>query len=78
MFEQVIQPLTLFLLLIIALYSIALVVFFKKTARLIVITSTIVGNAQRDSEQSAQQKDQQSQTEETPGNIKINPKRQCL
>jgi DNA-binding transcriptional regulator GbsR (MarR family) len=78
MFEQVIQPLTLFLLLIIALYSIALVVFFKKTARFIVITSTIVGNAQRDSEQSAQQKDQQSQTEETPSNIKINPKRQCL
>ncbi|MFT6343946.1 MAG: adenylate cyclase [Paraglaciecola sp.] len=65
MLEQVIQPLPLFLLLIIALYSIVLVVLLKKTARLTVITSTIVENAQRDSKQSAQQKDQQSQTEET-------------
>jgi adenylate cyclase len=42
-----------------------LVVLLKKTARLTVITSTVVENAQRDLKQSAQQKDQQSQIEET-------------
>jgi adenylate cyclase len=61
MLEQVLQPLTLFLLAIIALYTIVLVVLLKKTARSSNATSTSVKKAQ----QTKQKITQQSQSEET-------------
>jgi adenylate cyclase len=61
MLEQVLQPLTLFLLAIIALYTIVLVVLLKKTARSSNGTSTGVKKAQ----QTKQKITQQSQSEET-------------
>ena len=57
MFEQVLQPLPLFLLIIIALYTVVLVVLLKKTARSVVNDSTNI--------ESSQPNAHQSQSEET-------------
>jgi adenylate cyclase len=56
MLEQVLQPLPLFLLVIIALYTVAIVVLLRKTARLTVSACT--------SNENAQQRAYQSQNEE--------------
>ena len=61
MFEQVLRPLPLFLLIIIALYTVVLVVLLKKTARSVVNASTDIERAQ----QSSQPNTHQSQSEET-------------
>jgi adenylate cyclase len=59
MLEQVLQPLPLFLLMIIALYTIVLVVLLKKTARLVANTSTSIESTQHNSQLRPQQSDQQ-------------------
>jgi adenylate cyclase len=61
MLEQVLQPLPLCLLIIIALYTIVLIALLRKTARLTVSTSTSIDNAQQIEQQIAHQ----SQSEET-------------
>jgi adenylate cyclase len=60
MLEQVLQPLPLFLLMIIALYTIVLVVLLKKTARLVANTSTSIESTQHNSQLRPQQRPQQS------------------
>jgi adenylate cyclase len=60
MLEQVLQPLPLFLLVIIALYTIVLVVLLRKKARLTVSASTSIENTQQIEQQIAHQ----SQSEE--------------
>jgi len=52
MFEQVLQPLSLFLLAIIALYTLVLVALLKKISRLKVSASTSIENAQQRGHQS--------------------------
>jgi adenylate cyclase len=59
MLEQVLQPLPLFLLMIIALYTIVLVVLLKKTARLVANTLTSIESTQHNSQLRPQQSDQQ-------------------
>lgn len=69
MLEQVLQPLPLFLLIIIALYTVVLVVLLKKISRLINNTAKSIVNTQQnnqqDNQQDNQQSAQQSQSEET-------------
>ena len=73
MLEQVLQPLPLFLLMIIALYTIVLVVLLKKTAHLVANASTSIESTQHNSQlrpkqnfqQSDQQKAQYSRSEAT-------------
>ena len=55
MLEQVLQPLPLFLLAIIALYTLVLVALLNKIARLTVSTSTSIENAQQIEQQIAHQ-----------------------
>lgn len=65
MLEQVLQPLPLFLLMIIALYTIVLIVLLKKTARLVVNTSTSIESAHQDYQLNSRLNAQQSRREET-------------
>jgi adenylate cyclase len=70
MLEQVLQPLPLFLLVIIALYTIVLVVLLNKTARLTGRNATNIAKAQHG--------EQQSQSEATLKNIMTKQPRRCV